>query len=356
MGTNEPFVDKIRAAWPPADWQDVGVLVAVSGGADSVALVRALAALKTGGRGRLAIAHFNHRWRGAESDDDCAFVARLAGQLSLDCVVGTAEPPTADGASETSEAAAREARYAFLQQAAEARGDRFVVTAHTRDDQAETVLFNILRGAGLAGVAGIARTRPLGAAVTVVRPLLDVSRSEVLDYLAALGQAVREDVTNRDLRFGRNRIRHEILPQIVRGHWPGAVDALVRLSKLAADVQRVVDRAAESLLARAAIAIGPQRAEIDCQALRGADRHVVREMFLALWRRQQWPLQDMGFVEWQQLADMALAGADSDAARSGERGKRDFPGAIGVERVGERLILCPPPGPIEPAASARSQA
>jgi len=324
-----PFEQQLAESWPPAAWQETGVVLAISGGADSVALVRGMAALKTEGAGRLIVAHFNHGLRGAESEADAAFVCRLSGELQLDCICGNAEPGLAETGGEGLEARARAARYAFLQQVAERAGARYVATAHTADDQAETVLHHVMRGTGLAGLAGMRRARPLGQAVTLIRPLLAVKRTDVLDYLATLEQSYREDATNRDLAFTRNRIRRELLPQLARDYSPAIVDALVRLSRLAGDAQRVVEAAAEELAERAIVECSAARVVVDGQVLAAADRHLAREALLAIWRRQGWPLGEMGFAEWELLAEMAVGAA----------GKRVLPGAVVAEARDGRLTL-----------------
>ena len=167
-----PFETRLAASWPPEDWKDLTVLAAVSGGGDSVALLRGLAALKLPGEGRLIAAHVNHKLRGADSDADQAFVQELCGQLGLACEVATAAvDPTAGSRGQGIEATARRARYAVLEEMAGRVGARFVVTAHTADDQAETILHRILRGTGIRGLSGMSRSRRLGPA-TLLRPLL----------------------------------------------------------------------------------------------------------------------------------------------------------------------------------------
>src|SRR5262245_32292513 len=203
---------QLAAGWPPEAWRDVTILVAVSGGADSVALLHALAQLRTAGEGRLIVAHFNHRLRGAESDGDQAFVEELAARLGLAVVIGRRDGGTDERPDAADEESLRESRYAFLRLESGVHGARYVATAHTADDQVETVLLNILRGTGLAGLAGIPRVRPLAEATTLIRPLLGVSRGEILGYLASLDQPFREDASNRNLEYTRNRVRHELLP------------------------------------------------------------------------------------------------------------------------------------------------
>jgi tRNA(Ile)-lysidine synthase len=345
-----PLENEVSKSWPPADWQDVGVVLAVSGGADSVALTRTMAGVRIPGAGRLSVAHFNHHLRGTDSQADQQFVQDLCRRLALECVVGHGDESGPETTGDGLEAACRAARYAFLQQAAEALGARYVVTAHTADDQAETVLHHVLRGSGLAGLAGMARTRPLGPAVTLMRPMLGVRRHEVLAYLKDLDQPFRHDQSNLDPRFTRNRIRHELLPLIAREYSAAVVESLVRLSALAADVQRVVERAAERLLESAVIEEDAWGVVLHCPTFAAQDRHLVRESFVSLWRRQGWPLQDMGYAQWNLLADLAV-GERSEAAcsRELEHGthkqrcpsfKRVFPGSIMVERRGQQLALC----------------
>ncbi|HEX5104177.1 MAG TPA: tRNA lysidine(34) synthetase TilS, partial [Pirellulaceae bacterium] len=200
------LISKLATDWPPDEWRDVTVLVAVSGGADSVALLRGLHQLKAAGEGRLVLAHFNHRLRGAESDADQALVEELARRLGLEAVVG-ARGREGEGERGRSEESLRELRYEFLAAAADKVGARFVATAHTADDQVETVLMNVLRGTGLAGLAGIPRVRRLTDAATLIRPLLNVTRAEVLEYLHSLGQSYRDDATNQSADYTRNRVR-----------------------------------------------------------------------------------------------------------------------------------------------------
>ena len=155
-----PFETRLAASWPPEDWKEITVLVAVSGGGDSVALLRGLAALKLPGEGRLIVAHVNHKLRGADSEADQAFVQELCRQLGLACEIATATVDLSAGRGQGTEATARRGRYAVLDGTAGRVGARFVVTAHTADDQAETILHRMLRGTGIRGLSGMSRSRP----------------------------------------------------------------------------------------------------------------------------------------------------------------------------------------------------
>ncbi len=325
----------LAAAWPPDKWRDFTLLVAVSGGADSVALLRALAALKTGGRGRIVVGHFNHRLR-TEAENEAQFVAELAARLGLGCESGEGDPSAARQHPDGIEAGAREQRYAFLRAAAEPIGARYVVTAHTADDQAETVLHRVLRGTGLAGLGGIRRVRRLSDAVTLIRPLLDVRRSEIAAYLADLGQPFCDDTSNRDRGFTRNRIRHDLLPQLAADYNPDVAAALVRLGAAARDAQQLIESLAESLLEQSAEFPAPDRAIVHCDKLAGQHRHLVRELFVALWRRQAWPLQAMTFAHWERLAELAQQQpTDSNVTAGGAT----FPGCVQARCTNEQIEL-----------------
>ena len=196
------------------------------------------------------------------------------------------------------------------------------------DDQAETILQRILRGTGIAGLAGMRRFRPLGPAATLIRPLLDFRRAEIVGYLADLGQPYRSDSSNDDLRFTRNRIRRQLLPQLAEQFNPAVTEALVRLGLLAGEVQEIIGRQVEELADRAVAETGRHGVKIRTDALAAQPRYLVRELVMTLWRRQQWPLQAMGFQEWDLLADMLLAPLGLETLGPC---KRTFPGGVEAE-------------------------
>ncbi len=204
------------------------IAVGVSGGADSVALLRFLAALRPQFGWDLVVCHIHHGLRGAEADRDECFVRALAEQLGLPCAVSRIDAAALALRDHISvEEAGRMARYAFFAQTA-GEGGR-IATAHTLDDSIETVLMNLVRGTGLRGLCGIPRIRG-----NIVRPLLDCTRAEVEDYLGTLGQPYCTDSTNLTDAYTRNRIRHHILPRLceLNPNFPGAMARM--LPRLAA--------------------------------------------------------------------------------------------------------------------------
>jgi len=212
--------------------------IAVSGGADSVALLRLLLELRKGIGVVLSVVHFNHKLRGAESDEDERFVAQLAQRhkLELHCESGEVAGFAADKHLSL-ETAAREMRYQYFRRLLlEDRLNR-IATGHTLDDQAETVLLKIVRGAGSRGLAGIyPRLSVPGSRfsdASIVRPLLGIRRRELEPYLLGLGQSWREDRSNRDLRHMRNRVRHGILPRLERYLNPAVREAFAETAEIA---------------------------------------------------------------------------------------------------------------------------
>ena len=224
--------------------------VAVSGGADSVALLRLIMELRTELGVVLSVVHFNHKLRGLEADADEQFVADLASRNKLEFHRESGDVAAYSAAKRLSlETAGRKMRYGFFNQLlAEGRVNR-VVTAHTLDDQAETVLLRVVRGAGTRGLAGIypqlsvsssqfsvdRQSSVAGRQVcgSIIRPLLRVRRKELEAYLFAEGQRWREDSSNRDLRHARNRVRHGILPRLERNLNPAVREILAETAEIA---------------------------------------------------------------------------------------------------------------------------
>jgi len=224
------------------------VAAAVSGGADSVALALWLhdfAARPAPAFTFVGLIHVNHALRGAESDADETFCRNLAARLSLPIDV-VAAPIAVTGRSP--ESAARDARYLAFDAAAARLGASVVCTGHTADDQAETVLLRLLRGAGLRGLSGI---RPANG--RVVRPLLDCRRSHLRAALVQLGETWREDASNTDVSSPRNLVRHELLPAVERVATqiaPGGIEAVARFAAFASEDEQFLEDAALTLAAR----------------------------------------------------------------------------------------------------------
>ena len=308
-------------------------VVAVSGGADSTALLLGLVALAPP-QARIFVAHAEHDLR-EMAGNDREFVTLLAGRLGLPCAWRRLAVRDADDrAGEGIEARARRLRYRFLEEVAREHGARHVLVGHTADDQAETILHRILRGSGPAGLAGMAAARELCDGVALLRPLLAVGRSDVREFLVAMAEAWREDESNADVRFARNFLRHEILARCTAGPYPGAVPALVRLGRQTGQLATALRSAAEHLLDAHARRRPDGTVELRTVGLVGLDPYLIAELFAALWEREGWPQRDMTAAHYERLA--ALVGT-TDAAADGIT---DYPGGVRVEPRAGMINVC----------------
>lgn len=319
------FIQQLKNEWNAFAISSQSVLVAVSGGADSVALLRGVISLKNDFALEIHVAHFDHQTRGSESRQDAEFVERLCDQLDVPCVVGRRPDESLPPKSENH---ARDLRYEFLISTAERLNCAFVLFAHHADDQAETVLHHILRGTGISGLKGIPASRPLSETVTLIRPMLKIPRALALDYLTEIEQAYREDRSNRDPKFTRNRIRNDLLPKLRDEFNPQVDAALLRLSGQAIEYQQLIDDRLNALEAAAILDLNPDMCRLNADCLRAEPPIIVRSLFVRLWSSQRWPRQSMGHAEWNSLADSLHT-----------RQSFTLPGPIDATHRGNLLVL-----------------
>lgn len=339
---------ELKALWPTERWLETRVLVAISGGADSVALLRAivnLARAESGAvDGQVQAAHYNHGWRGAASDGDEEFVRQLCQRLQVPLIVGGNTGRTIGAPPSRTEAGAREVRYDFLSQTAYQCGARYILTAHTASDRVETMLHNLLRGTGLAGVVGPPLTRPFGAELVLVRPLLGCWREQVESYLEELGQDFRQDASNTDIAFQRNYLRHKLLPELRQRFGEKLDQRLLDFSELAEEVVTDQRESAAGYLSQVAVLYesAVARFELPSQAGRGelylpslqklaCSWSVVHLALVRLWHERGWPQQSMSRAQWLRLRWLM-----SDAA-TGER--ENLPGNLIAARDGEWVVI-----------------
>jgi tRNA(Ile)-lysidine synthase len=228
-----------------------------------------------------------------------------------------------------------------LTEVAEKLGARFVALAHTADDQVETVLFRILRGTGIAGLRGIPTRRALSPSVALVRPMLELRREHVIGYLAELGQDYRTDSTNADSRWTRNWLRNDVLPLLRERYSTDLDSALLRLAAQAGETQEVIDGIVERIAVSAVeVAEGANRegerrcarqVRLNCTLLASEPPLIVREVCKAAWQQAGWPVQAMGFAQWQLLAGMISGRASSTHA--------NLPRNVQARREADVLVL-----------------
>ncbi len=309
--------------------------IAVSGGADSVALLHCLFELAPSRKWTLVVLHLNHCLRGAESAGDAAFVRELATALALPCRMGRIEvKQLAAETGDNLEQAARRARYEFLGGFIESGEVGKVALGHTLSDQAETVLFRLLRGTGTTGLAGI---RPV-TGDGFLRPLIEVDRTDVLEYLRSRGIEWREDSSNSDPRYDRNRIRHTLLPLLRREWNPALPEILARMATVAqseeaywtAEMNRL---APEYLLRRdsAVLLRADQFKELPRAVTRRLIRHAVEQV--------KGDLRSIGFIHIEQVIELM-------EASTGDGGV-SLPG-LRVTRSHDWLRLAPPESSARP--------
>jgi tRNA(Ile)-lysidine synthase len=305
------------------------VAVALSGGPDSVALVYLLLELQAAGELSVAgLAHFNHQLRGAEADGDEAFCRAMAETLGLPFEVGRGDVRALARSERRSvEDAARAARYAFLEAAADRLAAEVIAVGHSADDQAETFLLRLIRGAGPRGLAGI---RPRSG--RIVRPLIDIPRVDLRQYQASRQLDSRADSSNADLDIPRNRVRHELLPYLQREFSPGISAVLAREAAIArVDEDRLQQEAidlAASIVLRSTSAVDVDRVALTSLHPALASR-VARVALQALA-----PDTFIGFDHIERLLRFA---------REGSRGAAlSLPGQQAVHR-GSRIVLGPEP-------------
>lgn len=314
------------------------VAVAVSGGADSVALLRALLEVREERGLVLLVAHFHHGLRAA-ADEDAEFVKALADERGLRFVLGRGDTQArAKRERETTEEAARELRYGFLDELMERGEADAIATAHTLDDQAETVVMKWLRGAWTEGLGGIAPVVQRGRG-RVVRPMLAVRREQVEAYLRGLGQAWREDESNRDMKFMRNRVRHELMP-VLRSFNPNINEQMARLAEVARGEEAHWESEMARLLGdtvvpgravrgggRSVTADSGQAVALDLSRWKSRDEATQRRLLRAAAKRAG---QAVDFSGTQQL--LALAGGRAGA-------KIVLAGGLRAERTARELRL-----------------
>jgi tRNA(Ile)-lysidine synthase len=307
--------------------QTVGV--AVSGGADSVCLLHVLLELSPRWALRLKVLHLDHQLRGDESREDARFVRDLALRLGLEPVIQESDvrrlqAETADNL----EQAARRARRRFFLGCLESGQVDLVALGHTRSDQAETVLFRFLRGCGAAGLAGIFPVTREG----FVRPLLDVDRKEVEAFLGRRGLQWREDSSNRDPTFARNRIRRHLLPELIRDWNPALPEVLANTATLSRDEEQYWDgeisRLAETHFVRESPAV-----LLQCGALRSLALPVARRLVRRAIQEAKGDLRRVDFGHVEDILRLAQGKEGRGAVR--------LPG-LDVARSFDWLRLAPP--------------
>jgi tRNA(Ile)-lysidine synthase len=314
------------------------VVLAVSGGADSLCLLHVLLGLRERLDIRLHVAHLDHMLRGSESSLDARFVSSHARSLGLDCTVEARDVQAYRlGRRCSLEEAAREVRYTFLAGVARETGAAVIATGHTRDDSVETVMLHVLRGAGVHGLRGLDPVSPLhalpaagvdrGAAPRLVRPLLPLSREETQEYCLASGLPARSDSSNESLSPLRNRVRLELLPYF-RSLNPRFDDAVLRLSTAARDDDEHLSEVARTLWAELA-SVSAEGVSIDLRGFAGATRALQARLVCQAVEHLNGSARDVGFDHLAAVRDLVSKPVGKSV---------DMPGCVAWRREESSLV------------------
>ena len=316
------------------------LLVAVSGGPDSVALLHLLLAVRDNLSVRLDVAHLDHGLRGAEGDEDQRFVEGLAHRERLAFHtrrIDLASRLEEEGGSV--EAMARRERYAFFEEARAVAGARWIVTGHSADDQVETFLLNLIRGAGPRGLGGMLAVGP----GSVCRPLLTSWREEILAFLEDRDLPYRTDSTNEDISLTRNRIRHRLVPFLSREFGSGVGRILARESQLMNDLDAFLNLESNRILKEAAMSGGSDELRLEVEKLRSLHPALQRSVVRAGLEGYLGGLQDIHLDHLDAVLDLA--------GREGG-GSADLPRSVRVVReYGSLVFTSPSEPPAKPEAS-----
>jgi len=295
------------------DWQQP-VIIGVSGGADSMALLYSLAELsRREESSSVAVAHVQYDLR-PEASHDREFVVEQAEQLGFPCYwkkVCVQEASSLQQGVGT-EAVARQLRYDFFAQLAFEIGARHVAVGHTRDDQAETILHRLLRGTGLGGAAGMDGSRELCEGVSLVRPLLGIRRQKARGFLEAIGRDWREDESNNHICFARNFLRHRVLAEAESSLYPAAVESLVRFGEQASVEKLSRSKIIDTIIEKSI----EQKSDGEIlihRKLVGDNSNIMPEALIEIWKRKGWPRQQLSSRHLKQLTEMIFLG---DSERS----------------------------------------
>ena len=301
------LVEACENVVPATLWLQHRSIVAVSGGADSVALFRTLnhifdrnssAGQSAPDASKLIVAHVDHSVRGQASRADRDFVENLAGQFGAKFVAMQLDAEELLGDRESvSEEAMRDARYGCLKKIAQDHDARYLFTGHHLNDQAETILFRIFRGTGLTGLKGIPAIRR-DEWLTIVRPFLRVPKSELLAALDSLNQAFCTDATNATNDYGRNFIRNEILKSAGDYFGLPIEEAIARLADHAGDATELEADLVEAYFTSLPPQVDSKSVVLLTSSLAAKPKSLIRAILIRTWQQQGWPLSQMTYDRW----------------------------------------------------------
>jgi len=301
------------------------ILISVSGGADSIALLRILHSINIAKKMhlRLLVAHLNHRLRGNSSEEDERFVREISKELSLPVFSKSIKiKKIAHDAKHSLEETARKERYKFLLEVAQSQKVSVVATGHTANDNAETILHRIIRGTGLLGLEGIPIKRPLyqDLTITLVRPLLFLRKKEILEYLENKQISYRTDTTNYDTTFMRNKIRHKLIPLLEEHYNFNIKNALVQLSQIIHENNEHLMAECKNILQEAVSEETENACTIDSRFLAKQPRILQYLTLQEILKKMDIPLKQFNYSHYTSILD--------DLIKKGRKRAVQLPGKL----------------------------
>jgi len=289
------------------------MVIGVSGGADSVALVNILHDVnqRLFPEWKLYIAHLNHKLRGTESDKDTDYVKSLALRLNLPLITSEIDIASVSKESKLSiEESARIERYKFLETCALDVGAQYVVVAHTADDNVETLLHRIIRGTGFLGLCGIKATRPISAksTITLIRPLLNIWKEDIINYLETEKLSFRVDSSNMEKTYLRNKIRLDLIPTLENGYNRKIKHALANLCKISNSNYRVIDELSASLSKASVLELGNNRSVLDVRTFLMSSEIVQQSLLHDVFTEMGIPLKQIGYKKYLRIINYVREG------------------------------------------------
>ncbi len=303
------------------------VLVGVSGGVDSVALLHVLCRLAPDFNVNLGVAHMNHGLRGEESERDAGFVQSLAKSLDLPYFMDKCDTKTyAKNNNLTKEEAARHLRYNFYLRIGRERRFGKIALGHHKEDTAELILMNLFRGSGPRGLSGIPPVRD-----SIIRPLIDVSRGQILNYINAAGYAYINDSSNIDIQFLRNRVRHKLIPILEREYNPSIVESFNRLANILRDEEDWIESIIEPYFKKTKIAESHHEIIFSVKNLKEFHRAPLRRIIRKGILHVKGNLRKISLLHLNAAIDLLENGKDKK--------RLDLPDLIFIQRHGDHLII-----------------
>lgn len=330
--SDDSFIDQLRQGFTNAG-ADIskGLVLAVSGGADSVALLHGVLQIWPESKSSILVAHVNHGLRGQEGMLDAELVRRQCELLDVRLKTYAIEPLALTSlAGKSLEEAARDERYKFLAGLAEQNEIAAVVTGHHLDDQAETVLFNVVRGTGIRGLRGMPFARKLSDRVSLIRPMLEVPQTDIADFVSKFSIPFRNDASNTDPAFTRNRVRRDLLPYLEREFNKSVNRNLASLAAQAGEAVELLDSLADQILLESMLEQQSMICRLNRRLLAKWPVAMIRHVMSVLWIRQAWPRQRMSSAHFQRLAEAVCS---DDSVRV------DLPGGVELNASGDSFRL-----------------